>query len=321
MSLEFHAAVVTFIITIIFGALTIPILEKLKFGQMVRYDGPQRHLKKRGTPTMGGIFFISSIAISSLVLSRRSAKVVVAVIFMLGFSFIGLFDDYLKIIKKRSLGLRANQKLIGQLILALGLSIYAYTHYPGTGILNTPFLETGLNLGIWYIPFNIFVILGTVNSANITDGLDGLATGIFVIISFFYTLISIALGMKELAIFSSALSGGCLGFLIYNYHPAKVFMGDTGSLGLGGALATIAVLTNTQIYLAFFAMTLVVETLSVILQVIFFKITGRRIFKMSPIHHHFELKGWKESKVVIVFWGVTLITCLLGFIVFYKTGF
>lgn len=315
MRTEFLAAFLTFILVVISGIFVIPLLEKLKFGQTVRADGPKRHFKKTGTPTMGGILFVPAIVISSIFFSKSSVNLILAIISMVGFGLIGFFDDYIKISKKRSLGLRANQKLLGQILLAFVLSLYAYNIFPKSTVVLAPFFSQGLDLGLWFIPFNMFVIIGTVNSANIADGLDGLAAGIFVIISFFYTLVMLFLNMHDLAIFASAITGGCLGFLVYNHHPAKVFMGDTGSLGLGGALAAIVLLSRTQFYLVFFGMVFIIESLSVILQVVYFRATGKRIFRMSPLHHHFELLGWSENKVVTTFWCFTFLMCLVGFLI------
>lgn len=320
MKAEFTAALISFIIVAVMGTLTIPTLARLKFGQTVRTDGPKRHFKKMGTPTMGGIMFIPAIAISTLIISGGSANVLMAILSMTGFAMIGFFDDYIKIIKKRSLGLRANQKLMFQLILSMTMTFYAYKFFPKTGTVLAPFFPGGIETGLLFIPFTIFVILGTVNSVNLTDGLDGLVSGIVAIISFFYTLICLFLGLKDLAIFAASIGGACIGFLIYNHYPARVFMGDTGALGLGGALAAMAVLSGTQFYLIFFGMIFIIETLSVILQVIFFRVTGRRIFKMSPIHHHFELMGWSEQKVVLAFWCFTLLTGVMGLALFDLTG-
>jgi phospho-N-acetylmuramoyl-pentapeptide-transferase len=310
---QYKAALVAFIIVIIAGLFIIPMLAKLKFGQMVRNDGPKSHIRKTGTPTMGGIIFIPAIALSVLVLSELTERVIMTVIIMIGFSLIGFFDDYIKIKKKRSLGLKASQKLLFQIILAFILAIYAYYCYPSSGTLKVPWRQYGWDLGLMFIPFTVFVTLGTVNSVNLTDGLDGLVSGIMVIISFFYTLTATKAGLSDMAIISAAVTGACIGFLVYNFHPAKVFMGDTGSLGLGGVLAAISVLTRTHLYLILFGMIFIVETLSVILQVIAFRFTGKRLFKMSPIHHHFELNGWSEKKVVFVFWAFTLVTGFIGF--------
>ncbi len=255
------------------GLLLIPILEKLKFGQTVRDDGPQRHLKKMGTPTMGGIIFIPAIALTTLLFTGFSFDTFVAIISMIGFGLIGFADDFIKITKKRSLGLRANQKLLFQLIFSIVLVLYVFINYSRPTEIVLPFYPKMINLGLFYIPITIiFVIIGTVNSVNLTDGLDGLVSGIVAIVSFFYTVFLIMNDYQNLAIFSAAITGACLGFLLFNHYPAKVFMGDTGSLGLGGAIASIAVLSRSHFYLAVFGIIFVIETLSVILQVVFFKI-------------------------------------------------
>lgn len=317
MHIEFYTAIVSYVMTAALGLLLIPILQKLKFGQTVRADGPQRHLKKMGTPTMGGIIFIPAIALTTLLFTGFSFDTFVAIISMIGFGLIGFADDFIKITKKRSLGLRANQKLLFQLIFSVGLVLYVFINYSRPTEILLPFYSKMINLGLFYIPITIiFVIIGTVNSVNLTDGLDGLVSGIVAIVSFFYTVFLIINDYPDLAIFSAAITGACLGFLLFNHYPAKVFMGDTGSLGLGGAIASIAVLSRSHFYLAIFGMIFVIETLSVILQVVFFKITGKRIFKMSPIHHHFELCGWSERKVVHTFWLITFIMGIIGFLIY-----
>lgn len=316
MGVEFFTALVSFIITAALGILLIPTLDKLKFGQTVRSDGPKRHLRKMGTPTMGGIIFIPAIALTTLLFSGINIDTLTVIIFMIGFGLIGFADDFIKISRKRSLGLRANQKLLFQLLLSAGLIFYVFTNFTNPTEILIPFYHGRLDLGIFYIPITVvFVILGTVNSVNLTDGLDGLVSGIVAIISFFYTVFLISYNFN-LALFSSAITGACLGFLLFNHYPARVFMGDTGSLGLGGALAAITVLSRSHLYLAIIGMIFIIETISVILQVLFFKLTGKRIFKMSPIHHHFELCGWSEREVVHIFWLITLISGILGFLMY-----
>lgn len=315
MGVQFITALVSFIITAVLGILLIPVLDKLKFGQRVRDDGPQSHLKKMGTPTMGGIIFIPAIALATLLFSDINVDTVALIFIITGFGLIGFADDFIKISKKRSLGLRANQKLLFQLLLSAGLMIYIFTYYAKPTEIIIPLHHLRLDLGLFYIPFTVFLILGTVNSVNLTDGLDGLVSGIIAIIAFFYTAL-LAQSNLNLAIFSSAVTGGCLGFLLFNRHPARVFMGDTGSLGLGGALAAITVLSRSHLFLAIIGIIFIIETLSVILQVLSFKFTGKRILKMSPIHHHFELCGWSERKVVHTFWLITLIAGILALMMF-----
>jgi len=312
----FFAAATAFMFVAIAGNFVIPLLSYLKFGQTVRQDGPKRHLKKMGTPTMGGIMIIPAIIITAVIFSGINKASNLAVIATTGFGLVGFLDDYIKVVKKRSLGLRASQKILMQLVLAIILTLYAYMIYPGDSQVYIPFFEKAVDLGLFYIPFNVFIILGVVNSVNLTDGLDGLVSGIMLIISFFYTLIGLFFGIHEILFFSAAISGATLGFLLYNHYPAKVFMGDTGSLGLGGALAFLALSTKTQFYLLFFGFILVVETLSVIIQVLYFRATGKRIFKMAPLHHHFELCGLSEVKVVLLFWIIALISCFIGYYIF-----
>lgn len=312
MGVEFLTALVSFIITATLGILLIPTLARLKFGQTVRSDGPKRHLRKMGTPTMGGIIFIPAITLATLLFSGIHMDILTVIFFMIGFGLIGIADDFIKICKKRSLGLRANQKLLFQLILSTCLIFYVFANYENPTEIIVPFYNGSLDLGVFYIPITvIFVIMGTVNSVNLTDGLDGLVSGIVAIIGFFYTVLLINYNFN-LALFSSAITGACLGFLLFNRHPARVFMGDTGSLGLGGALAAITVLSRSHLYLAIIGIIFIIETISVILQVFFFKFTGKRIFKMSPIHHHFELCGWSERKVVHIFWLITFVAGIFG---------
>ncbi|KGG80565.1 phospho-N-acetylmuramoyl-pentapeptide-transferase [Caloranaerobacter azorensis] len=304
--------IISFMITLILGPILIPILKRLKVGQNVRDEGPKTHLKKQGTPTMGGIIMLIALVITTLSSGLINRDMIVLLVATLSFGLIGFIDDFIKVVLKRSLGLRAYQKLIGQILFAVILAIYqSNTSILGTKVL-IPFLDKTLDLGMFYVPFIAFVVVGTVNSVNLTDGLDGLATGVTLIVLAFFGIVSITLGYNSIAIFSAALAGACLGFLKYNAHPAKVFMGDTGSLALGGAVSTIAILMNLPLILPIVGGIYFVEALSVIIQVASFKLTGKRVFKMSPLHHHFELKGWKETKVVMVFWITTVILCLIG---------
>lgn len=307
--------IVSFLITLILGPLLIPILKRLKVGQNIREEGPKSHLKKSGTPTMGGIMMIIAMIITSLTSITPEINInqlLVLILATFSFGILGFIDDFIKVVLKRNLGLRAYQKLLGQIIIAVIITIYqSRVSHHGTETI-IPFINKTLDLGIFYIPFITFVVVGTVNSVNLTDGLDGLASGVTLIVLTFFTIASIILGNITIAIFSASLAGACLGFLKYNSYPAKVFMGDTGSLALGGAISTIAILLDMPLILPIAGGIYFAETLSVILQVVSFKLTGKRIFKMSPLHHHFELKGWKETKVVIVFWFTTVILCLLA---------
>lgn len=314
------------IICLILGPFLIPLLHTLKFGQNIREDGPKRHLKKAGTPTMGGIIFLVGIVAAALLSAEQptSAEMITVVGAMLGFGLIGFIDDFIKVVMHRSLGLRAYQKLIGQIALAIGLTWAAvYLLGRGTDII-IPFTSIHLELGWFYYPFVAFIIVGITNAVNLTDGLDGLAAGTTLISALCYILIAM-LGVtqggvailaheSDLAVFAAALTGGCLGFLRFNKYPARVFMGDTGSLALGGALAGLAVLTKTEVILLLIGGVYVIEAFSVIIQVISFKTTGKRVFKMAPIHHHFELSGWNEWKVVLTFWTASLVCGILGII-------
>ncbi len=297
---------------LLLGPILIPILHKLKFGQSIREEGPASHKKKSGTPTMGGIFLIAAIVIATVIESPLTTEIVLALFIMIGHWILGFLDDYIKVVKKRNLGLKARQKLLGQIIIAVVTMIIATEMLEIKTTLWLPFVENEINLGIFYYALILFVIVGASNAVNLTDGLDGLASGNMAIAASCYAVICILTKHFDLAIFCAAIVGACVGFLRFNFHPAKIFMGDTGSLALGGAFAAIGILTHTEILLAVIGFIFVCEALSVIIQVISFQTTGRRIFKMSPIHHHFELSGWKETKVVFVFWTVGLIFGVMG---------
>lgn len=301
-----------FVISLVLGPIIIPILTRLNFGQTVRTDGPQSHQKKTGTPAMGGFIFLLATAIVALAFSRDKDMLLVLISTFL-FGFIGFADDYIKKIKKRSLGLRAYQKIIAQLIVAFFLTYVASgVSQVGTGVL-VPFTHKFWDLGIMYMPIIMFIIVGTVNSVNLTDGLDGLAGGVTVVVVGFFSVIALVTKQSGQLIFCGALIGALLGFLRFNSHPAQVFMGDTGSLALGGAVASLAVVTKLPIFLVIIGAVYVAEAVSDILQVVYFKATGgKRIFKMAPLHHHFELSGWAESKIVSIFIIVTIILCLIG---------
>ena len=316
-----------FLLTLIMGLILIPLLKRLKFGQNVRDDGPKTHLLKAGTPTMGGLLFIFPIIIVTLFFASGDLSfTLVALLSTLGFGLIGFVDDYINIVKKRSLGLKAYQKLIGQTLIAAAIAYYAYTSpHIGSSIV-IPILGKEWDLGVLYIPATIFVIVGIVNSVNLTDGLDGLATGVTLIVATTFTIIlSFAIlalenragqflleNYSNLLIFSAALTGACLGFLRYNSHPAKIFMGDTGSLALGGAVAALTVLLRMPLWLPLIGGVYMAEALSVIIQVLSFKLRGKRVFKMSPLHHHFELSGLPETKVVSMFMIATAVLCLFA---------
>lgn len=302
----------TFILAMATGPIMIPLLTRLKFGQVVRDDGPQTHLKKMGIPTMGGFIILIPTAIVALAFSRDKDMLLIIITTFL-FGLIGFADDYIKVVKKRSLGLRAYQKIIAQL-LAAGFLAYIASGISqvGTKII-IPFTGYHFDLGILYIPFVIFIAIATTNSVNLTDGLDGLAGGVTVVVLGFFSVIALATEQIGILIFCGALVGGLLGFLRFNSHPAQVIMGDTGSLALGGAIVALAVVVKLPLFLIIVGAVYVIETLSVMLQVIYFKKTGgKRLFKMAPFHHHLELSGWAETKVVSVFIIATIILCLIG---------
>jgi len=310
---------------LVIGVVIIPMLRRLKFGQKVRDDGPRTHLKKAGTPTMGGIIILIPISIVSVILSKGPLDfTLAAVLVTLGFGIIGFMDDFIKIMKRRSLGLRAYQKLIAQIAIGVVFSFYAYRNI-GSSII-VPFTQLEWDLGLLYIPAMTFIIIGTVNSVNFTDGLDGLASGVTLIVAAALSIIAgsmasimreegmeyIAANYGNLMVFAGALAGACLGFIRFNAYPAQVFMGDTGSMGLGGAVAALSVLLRIPLLLPIIGGIYMAETLSVIIQVISFRLTGKRVFRMSPLHHHFELSGMGETKVVTMFMIATTLLCLIG---------
>lgn len=310
-----YSVLVAFFISILEGPILIPILHKFKFGQSIRDEGPKSHQKKAGTPTMGGIIFIlSSFITMALIIRKFDDEAMIALYAFIAFGIIGALDDGLKIMRKKNLGLRAYQKMILLLVVSGTFAYYAASNpYIGTSII-IPFAHKTLDLGIFYIPLIIIYFTGTTNAVNLTDGLDGLATSVTLLVMTFFALVSFAMGHYTLAIFCAVVAGALLGFLRYNAFPAQVFMGDTGSLALGGAIAAVAMILKLPLLVIIVGGIYVMETLSVIIQVISFKLTGKRVFKMSPIHHHFELSGWHETRVVSVFCIVTVILCLIAFL-------
>lgn len=306
------AIVISFIVASILGPIIIPLLHKLKFGQNIRQEGPKSHLKKAGTPTIGGLIFIFATIITMFIMvGNPTDEAMIALYSFVGFGFVGFLDDLLKIIKKKNEGLTSGQKMILLLIVSGFLTWYAYK-YIGTSI-NILFLNGQINFGLFYIPFVMFYFAGVTNAVNLTDGLDGLATSVTVLVTTFLGIISYNLGHISLAIFCVALAGALLAFLRFNAFPARVFMGDTGSLALGGAVAMVALILKMPLILVLIGIIYVIETLSVILQVASFKLTGKRIFKMAPIHHHFEQLGWSETKIVSVFSIITVVFCFIAF--------
>ena len=301
------AAVVAAGFVLVTGPFFIPVLHRLKFGQSIREEGPKSHQAKSGTPTMGGIMIILGITLGTAAAAPLSTEILLALFIMLGHFVLGFLDDYIKVVKKRNLGLKARQKLLGQIFIAV------VTMVIGTRMLGIdtsiwiPVADTSIDIGAGYYLLLLFVMVGTSNAVNLTDGLDGLASGAVAIAASSYAVVCILIGQSDLAIFCAAIVAACVAFLRFNAHPAKVFMGDTGSLALGGALAAVGILTHTEILLAIIGFVFVCEALSVIIQVISFQTTGKRVFRMSPIHHHFELGGWSEWKVVVVFWFIGLL--------------
>jgi phospho-N-acetylmuramoyl-pentapeptide-transferase len=301
----------SFLIAVLLGPLFIPMLRRLKFGQQIREEGPQSHLKKSGTPTMGGIIIMIALLIAFIKFSDKTAEFWVLLTASLGFGLVGFLDDYIKIVFKRSLGLTAKQKLFGQLLFSVIVCVLLHNMHHSTEI-TVPGTGWGVDLGWLYYVFVVIIMFAASNSVNFTDGLDGLLAGTSAIAFGAFTIVALQTSAHESAVFSAAMIGAVLGFLVYNAHPAKVFMGDMGSLGIGGGIAAVAILTKTELLLIVIGGVFVLEMLSVILQVGSFKLRGKRIFKMSPIHHHFELSGWSEWKVVTVFWTVGLALAAIG---------
>lgn len=306
-------AIIAFVLVMAMGPIVVPFLHKFKFGQTVRDDGPQSHLKKNGTPTMGGVMMIISILITTLLRAKLSTEILMALLCMFGFGMVGFIDDFIKIKMTRSLGLTAIQKIVLQVALALIISIYKFKTI-GSGVqFVVPFSQAGINIGIFYIPVMLVVILGTVNAVNLTDGLDGLASGITAIVSTFFVLFAFVIannaGISQMA---AATLGACIGFMWFNVNPAKVFMGDTGSMALGGAVTVFALFTNSVLIIPIVGGIYFAEALSVIIQVLYYKKTKKRIFKMAPLHHHYEQCGWPETKVVFIFWIVSVVLAWIG---------
>ena len=315
MVLEYAGIVlIAFFFALVLGFLLIPTLRRLKIGQTIRSVGPKSHLQKKGTPTMGGLIFIVAASVVTVVFMPHSPFGYLSLILTMGFGAIGFADDYLKVVLKRPLGLKARHKLVGQIVLTVifyillrALNFEEYLWIPWLG---------KVGIGWAYPVLLMLVLVGTVNATNLSDGIDGLAGGLGVITFLGYALLCHFQGSLGLTFFSLSYVGGILGFLVFNLHPAKVFMGDTGSLAIGGGIAALAVLTHTEILLLFaFGIVFVVEAISVILQVASFQLTGRRIFLMAPIHHHYELKGWSEWKVCLVFWLIQLAGVALAMVI------
>ncbi len=321
MDFQIKVLLISFFVTVAIAVIVVPILRKLKVGQIERSDGPQSHLNKKGTPTMGGIIIaIAIIALTAFIyiyysktqpeVAKRMLPLALASI---GFGFIGFLDDFKKLVLKNTKGLKPSIKMLGLLVISIGFTFYSMKFLNIGTDTYIPFFKTFVTLPIWlYIPFSIFVMLATTNAVNLTDGIDGLSSSIVTIIMTTLAVIGIVFDIKEVAIFGSIVAGSCLGFLLFNLNPAKVFMGDTGSLLLGGAIAVVSLYLKMPLIILIIGLIPVIETLSVAIQVLHYKRTGNRIFKMAPIHHHFELCGWKENKIVSIFSVVTLVLCIIG---------
>ncbi|WP_167956899.1 phospho-N-acetylmuramoyl-pentapeptide-transferase [Anaerosporobacter faecicola] len=308
----------SFVITILLCPIVIPFLRRLKFGQYIRDEGPRSHQKKSGTPTMGGIVILVSIVITCLFYIKDYPNIIPILFVTLGFGLIGFLDDYIKIVMKRNLGLRAWQKMLGQITVTAIFGYYLMNDTEiGTAVL-IPFSGGKMVESSWmFIPMFFLIMLGTVNGSNFTDGLDGLESSVTVLIATFFSVVAMIAPIGEnsgISPITCAVAGSLLGFLIYNVYPARVFMGDTGSLALGGFVASTAFVLQMPLYIGIVAVIYFVEVLSVIIQVLYFKLSGgKRIFKMAPIHHHFELCGWSETRVVAVFSIITAILCIIAF--------
>ena len=305
--------IISFLISVALGPVIIPFLRKLKFGQTVRDDGPQSHLKKNGTPTMGGLIFLISVIVTSCIYVKNYPQIIPILFVTVGFGVIGFLDDYIKIVLKRSEGLTPSQKMLGQILVTGVFAVYMYKFSGISMEMIVPFFKNvTLDLGFLTIPVMFLAIIGTVNGVNFTDGLDGLATSVTVMVAIFFGVVALGVGSGVWPI-ACAVIGALVGFLLFNVHPASVFMGDTGSLALGGFVAAIAYMLQMPIFILIVGLIYWIEIFSVIIQVGYFKIShGKRIFRMAPIHHHFELGGWSETKVVAVFTIVTAMLCLIG---------
>ena len=311
-SAAIKAAAVSALVVLLTGPFVIPELRKLKFGQSIREEGPKSHQAKSGTPTMGGLMILAALTAGALFAAGFEPSVLLALFVTLGHGVIGFVDDYIKVVKKRNLGLRPRHKFLGQIIMAVVVALIGSLFLGVTTELWVPLLNKVVDVGVFYYVLIFFVLVGTTNAVNLTDGLDGLATGTVAVAAICYAVVCVMFGKAALASFCIAVAAACIAFLRFNAHPAKVFMGDTGSLALGGALAAAAILTKTELLLVIVGGVFVIEALSVIIQVISFQTTGKRVFLMSPIHHHFELLGWPETKVVRTFWAAGVVFGLLA---------
>lgn len=319
-NLALIALLISFLFVWIVTPRFLPVLRRLHFGQSIREEGPKSHLKKSGTPTMGGLVIQGGILVSVIaILAVFKVVTLFPVLVMIFFGLVGFIDDFIKVREKHNLGLRAWQKLVLQFAGAAAIAAYAGLD-PAIGTkLWIPFSQGMVDMGNWYYPFTFFAIVAVVNAVNLTDGLDGLASGVTAVVMVFFMMAAVALNQDASAVFGGAVIGGCLGFLRYNSYPAELFMGDTGSMALGGAVIAVAIATRMEFFVLIAGFVYVMEAMSVVIQVSYFKIShGKRVFRMAPIHHHFELKGWSETRVVTVFWILSAICVTLSFLAYVK---
>ena len=305
---------VSFFIAVLIGPKVIEMLRRLKAGQTERVEGLESHQKKTGTPTMGGIIFLIPVIIIGIFYGRTHKEVIPVLILTIGFGIIGFLDDYIKVVRKHNLGLRAWQKILGQFVVTVLFSLYVGKFTDISLAMKVPFTDIVLDFGFWNIPILFFIALGTANGTNFTDGVDGLCASVTAVVAAFFAVAGMHYGATGAEVMSSAMVGALLGYLVYNVYPGKVMMGDTGSLAIGGFVTGVAYVMQMPIFIAIAGFIYALEVISVIMQVSYFKIThGKRIFRMAPIHHHFEKGGWSETKVVNVFTTITILLCLLSY--------
>jgi len=310
----FLPVVLSFFIAVLIGPKVIEMLRRLKAGQTERVEGLESHQKKTGTPTMGGIIFLIPVVIIGIFYGRTHKEVIPVLILTIGFGIIGFLDDYIKVVRKHNLGLRAWQKILGQFVVTVLFSLYIEKFTDISLAMKVPFTDIVLDFGFWNIPILFFIALGTANGTNFTDGVDGLCASVTAVVAAFFAVAGMHYGATGAEVMSSAMVGALLGYLVYNVYPGKVMMGDTGSLAIGGFVTGVAYVMQMPIFIAIAGFIYALEVISVIMQVSYFKIThGKRIFRMAPIHHHFEKGGWSETKVVNVFTTITILLCLLSY--------
>lgn len=310
----FLPVILSFFIAVLIGPKVIEMLRRLKAGQTERVEGLESHQKKTGTPTMGGIIFLIPVVIIGIFYGRTHKEVIPVLILTIGFGIIGFIDDYIKVVRKHNLGLRAWQKILGQFVVTVLFSLYVEKFTDISLAMKVPFTDIVLDFGFWNIPILFFIALGTANGTNFTDGVDGLCASVTAVVAAFFAVAGMHYGATGAEVMSSAMVGALLGYLVYNVYPGKVMMGDTGSLAIGGFVTGVAYVMQMPIFIAIAGFIYALEVISVIMQVSYFKIThGKRIFRMAPIHHHFEKGGWSETKVVNVFTTITILLCLLSY--------